>query len=325
MSEFHVEVVRIGKVEKHPDADSLSITQVRGYPVVFRTGGFAEGDLAIYVPVDAVVPTDRPPFDWLATEGRTKERVKAKKLRGRFSMGCLNPALPGMVEGQDVAEQLGITKYEPPEEMTTGGDNEHDYGHMPTYTDIEGLRRWPDVIRPDEEVVVTEKVHGANARYVWADGRLWVGSRTNIKRKDEKSIWWKAAAQTGLEERLSKAPYLAVFGEVYGQVQDLKYGVQSGVRFVAFDAFDCVRREYVGYDSFTRDMTILGIPTVPVLYRGPMSGLDRGLAEGATVVGGGACVREGFVVKPTQERWDQGLGRVILKLHGEGYLLRKGG
>lgn len=28
MSEFHVEVVRVGKVEKHPNADSLSITKV---------------------------------------------------------------------------------------------------------------------------------------------------------------------------------------------------------------------------------------------------------------------------------------------------------
>lgn len=34
-------------------------------------------------------------------------------------------------------------------------------------------------------------------------------------------------------------------------------------------------------------------------------------------------VREGIVVKPIKERWDQDIGRVFLKLAGEGYLLRK--
>lgn len=35
-------------------------------------------------------------------------------------------------------------------------------------------------------------------------------------------------------------------------------------------------------------------------------------------------VREGFVVKPIRERQDPRLGRVFLKMAGEGYLLRKG-
>jgi hypothetical protein len=34
-------------------------------------------------------------------------------------------------------------------------------------------------------------------------------------------------------------------------------------------------------------------------------------------------VREGFVVRPVKERYDMlGCGRVILKLHGEGFLTR---
>ena len=46
MSEFKVEVVKIRKIEKHPNADTLSITNIHGgYPVVFRTEDFNEGDL----------------------------------------------------------------------------------------------------------------------------------------------------------------------------------------------------------------------------------------------------------------------------------------
>lgn len=34
MTEFHVEVVRIGSIEKHPGADTLSVTNIHGgYPV----------------------------------------------------------------------------------------------------------------------------------------------------------------------------------------------------------------------------------------------------------------------------------------------------
>lgn len=41
MSEFHVEVVRVGPVTKHPNADTLSITNIHGgYPVIMRTGVF---------------------------------------------------------------------------------------------------------------------------------------------------------------------------------------------------------------------------------------------------------------------------------------------
>jgi hypothetical protein len=49
MSEFRVQVVQLGPIEKHPNADTLSCTEVDGYPVIFRTGDYAEGDLAVYL------------------------------------------------------------------------------------------------------------------------------------------------------------------------------------------------------------------------------------------------------------------------------------
>lgn len=32
---------------------------------------------------------------------------------------------------------------------------------------------------------------------------------------------------------------------------------------------------------------------------------------------------QGIVVRPERERWDERCGRVLLKLHGQSYLLRK--
>lgn len=322
MSEFRVQVVRLGPIEKHPNADSLSLTHVLGdYPVILRTGELQPGDLAVYVPVDAVVPADDPRWAFLGEH----RRIKARRLRGIFSMGLLTPAEPGFCEGDDVREALRITKWEPPLPPLAEGEDEADPGHMPAYTDIEGLRRWPAVLQPGEEVIATEKVHGANGRFVFADGRLWVGSRTRIKRESEGSLWWRAARQYDLAEKLRARPGLALYGEVYGAVQDLRYGARPNeVRLILFDAMDTRARRYLDYDDFVALSRELGLPVVPVLHRGPWGDEVRALANGGSTLPGAAHTREGFVVRPVKERWHPELGRVVLKLIGEDYLLRKG-
>jgi hypothetical protein len=60
VSDFSVPVVRIAEVRKHGNADTLSITNILGEDVIFKNGDFTVGDLAIYVPVDAVVPPTVP-------------------------------------------------------------------------------------------------------------------------------------------------------------------------------------------------------------------------------------------------------------------------
>jgi len=68
-----------------------------------------------------------------------------------------------------------------------------------------------------------------------------------------------------------------------------------------------------------------GVPTVPVLYRGPFAlGRVKQLSDGPTTVGGGGHIREGVVVRPTRERTDPKVGRVILKYIGDSYLFAKG-
>lgn len=329
MSEWRVEVVRLGPIEKHPNADTLSITTVLGgYPVILHTGSFQEGDLAVYVPVESIVPADDQRWSFL--DGHW--RIRAKRLRGIFSMGLLTEADPSWEVGLTVHEELRITKYEPPEPLQMGGENEKDPGFLPTYTDIEGLRRWPDVLQVGEEVVITEKIHGANGRWLWHQDRLWAGSHHGIKRRNEDNLWWKAAARCGLEEKLQRCPGIAFYGEVFGQVQDLKYGAGKNDLFIAmFDAMEVETRRYLDYHEFVDECDLRGLGIVPLLYRGPWDDGLRSLAEGNTNWYGGhpspGHVREGFVVKPVRERIDLSIpsSRVILKLIGEGYHLRKGG
>ena len=54
--------------------------------------------------------------------------------------------------------------------------------------DIDSMRRYKNVFQDGEPVMITEKIHGANARYCWLNDRLWSGSRTQWKRKAGNSI-----------------------------------------------------------------------------------------------------------------------------------------
>jgi len=325
MSEFHVTVVELGKIGKHPNGDNLEITTVLGgYPVIMRKGDFQTGDKAIYIPVDAMVPAKDPRFSFLTDdELKLWVRVKAKKLRGIFSMGLLIKAEPGMEVGQNVQELLGIKKYEPPEEGAhTGGENEKDPGFLPSYTDIEGLRKYKNLLTVGEEVVLTEKIHGANARFVFRDGRLWCGSHHQIKKEDQANLWWRAAKQYQLDTKLQACEETVLYGEVYGQVQKgFGYDISPGlIGLRIFDAYDPTQGKYLDWSDLEKLCTTLALPMVPMLYKGPWNLELIALAEGKTTLA--SHVREGFVVKPTKERWDQHIGRVIFKMIGEGYMLK---
>lgn len=338
MSEFHIEVVRLGAIEKHPNADALQITQVHGgYPCISQLGAFADGDLAVYVPVDAIVDTARPEFAFLAGSNvpGKPHRVRAKRLRGIFSMGLLIPAPVGASEGDDVREQLGITKWEPPaERINTSSPPAPSPGGLsiPVY-DLEGLRRHltgskyakyaEPVLADGEEVVITEKIHGANARIVrTADGVVHVGSRTQWKREDADELWWPAVRASGIYVD-SIPPGFVIYGEVFGQVQDLTYGHDRGApaSFRMFDIYDANTGSWMDYDEAVGFAEVLGIPVVPTLHRGPWSRDLLSLAEGPSTLA--SHTREGFVVRPVKERWHRRVGRVVLKMVGEGYLTRK--
>lgn len=321
MSTLKAEVIQIGRVEKHPNADSLSITKVYDFPVVFRTEDFREGDKAIYIPIDSMVNTDRPEFSFLKSDKRNAERIRAKKLRGVFSMGMLVKCNAVVSPGEDMTEALGITKYEEPA-PTMAEEQESDPGFIPRYTDIESFRRYPDIIKEGESVVVTEKLHGANGRWVYHDGRFWAGSHNTFKKPETGGMWWNAIEP--YKDVLKTNPGLIFFGEVFGRVQDLHYGMSNSYKAAFFDIFDMGRGKYVCFDEFMDICERHDLPVVPVCYMGPWSKdvlkdaeLDSALAPGQ--------MREGFVIKPTMERYDYQVGRVILKYHSERYLTRKGG
>jgi RNA ligase (TIGR02306 family) len=331
MSEFAVEVVKIGPVMKHPNADQLEMTMVHGgYPAIFKSGQFKEGDLAVYVPVDAIVPEEER---WAFLRGHN--RVKAVRLRGIFSLGILTEADPSWTEGQDVQQELRIERYCPEEEKHNAPrgaghknfDNDERGEHVPAgipVYDLEALRKHGKVFTEGEEVVVTEKIHGENMRAVFLDGRLWIGSRTRWKADIEASQWWKAARAENLADTLSMAPGMVVFAECYGYTGGFPYdSVDKEPRMRVFDVLDTKTGKFLGHADLLEFCSRYCLPTVPYIYVGPWNEDVRSFANGQSTLND-SHMREGCVIRPLKERWDHRCGRVVLKLVGEQFLLRKG-
>lgn len=317
MSEFRVVVTKLEKISKHPNADSLSISNVLGYPVIFKTGNYIEGEKVVYISIDAVVPLNDSRFSFLKDA-----RIRAIKLRGIFSMGLIIKANDEWIEEQDVRNELGITKYEPPEPINLTGENEKDNSNMPHYTDIEGFRKYSNIIKEGEEIVITEKLHGCNARFCFNNDRMWLGSHTCIKKLDGQTVWNKTATKYHLEATLKQYPKMILYGEIYGYIQDLRYNMKPGeYQLALFDILDLTKMKYLDFDNFMEFCNKTALPTVPILYKGKWKNDLINMSNGKSTIAD--HIREGFVVKPLKERWNEEIGRVILKYPGEDYLLRR--
>lgn len=211
MSTFKVEVVPF-TLEKHPNADTLSIAHIRGWTCVVKTSDFESEKLGVYVPLDAVADENHPLLGFM--QGK---RVKTKKLRGVISQGILLPLTQvagefylakGASEGDDLAEIVGVKKWEEPikpaKMNVSGGDEEISRpAWLHKYTDIENIKNYPNVIQEGEEVEITEKLHGTSAIYALIDGKFYIGSRNRILRTEVK--YKKAPVANKLLRRILSA------------------------------------------------------------------------------------------------------------------------
>src|SRR5690606_27360662 len=105
-----------------------------------------------------------------------------------------------------------------------------------------------------------------------------------------------------------------LYGEVYGQVQDLRYGHGRGE--VSFAAFDILHSgEFCDHYQFMNVVEDFGIPSVPLIDYIPYDILAiKALAEGQSLIA--TNVREGVVVQSLIERVNDRGQRAKMKLVG---------
>jgi len=192
MSTHRVEIIEIQAINGHLNADRLELATVQGWQIVVGKGNFKPGELALYVPVDSVLPNSLeerlfPPGSKITLK---KGRIRSIKIRGQMSQGMLIPLSEVVAElnaqaaggsdwvesdillGDDFASLLNITKYEPPEPEFAGSTNNTKKAsknqinpNFKKYTDIENIKWYTNVFKEGEMVYISEKLHGTSARF----------------------------------------------------------------------------------------------------------------------------------------------------------------
>lgn len=344
-------------MQPHGNADKLSVVEVGGFTCVVNTADWEGKDRGVYIQADTLVDVTLPEFAWLADKANKdgKARIKAVRLRGVPSFGLLVPTTADI--GTDQWEALKLERYEPPIKGTVvhgvkldlGGDAEPgpDLDTGPTCYDIDALENHMSYLEDGEIVVVTEKLDGANVRYVYHDGRFWVKSRNRwpksvpdyshvtpefLASKDVKpdviekimarvqrmqagatnEFWVPLLAPENeyLRNYLKEHPGTTVFGEIFGETHRIKYGPN---RFRVFDIYRDGR--FLDHSEYTNACMNWKLDHVPILYCGPYSHqVIKTLRDGRTTLPDTRdVIREGVVVKPLRERYARNVGRVIFK------------
>jgi RNA ligase (TIGR02306 family) len=257
--------------------------------------------------------------------------MKAVRLRGQLSFGLLIPVpdeFRDLPAGSCVMEAMGIRRYEPPaRNMNPGVDDtlphaEWPQVHAPKF-DLEDLRKYEHLFQPGDRVYVTEKLHGGNGRVVWHNGRLYAGSRTRWLNTEIRSLWTRAMLDGENAPRILELcqahPEVVFYGEVFGPVQELRYGLKDP-EFAIFAATE--RGEWWQSEKLFNQTGRFDALEVPALFAG---GYNRetiaALAEQDTDISTApkGHMKEGVVIVAEPPRNDPNIGRVALKLISNRY------
>ncbi len=369
MSTHKVEITNIGEVYEHPNADRLELAKVgeTDWKVVIGKGQYHVGDWCIYIPIDSLLPEDLeehlfPPDSKITL---SKHRVRSIKIRGAMSQGMVIklddefltafPKMRNQPFGTDVAEVLAVTKYEPPVRGGHGtgqkqGRKKKGHPDFKKYTDIENFKYYPKLFEGDEEVYITEKIHGTSARYAMLSTQtdsIWKKLKKFFHKLPEfeyvygsRNVELKVGNDGGyydsdvyltignlLDLKNVLGPGEALYGEIVGSgiQKGYNYGCGDGQwRFFAYD----VQRDgrYLDAPAFKRWCRNHEIERVPQLFSGTIENADLDeLRSGPSTVLDSAQrptqdVREGIVIKPIVEEHSY-MGRKILKYLNDTYLL----
>jgi len=310
------------KMERLPDTEKLSRIRIGGYQCVVKTEDWEENELAVHLPPDSIAP-DTQLFKFLGEH----KRIKIRRFCGHLSEGLLVKAPEGVKEGDNCAELLGITHYEVEINYSSTGDNIPGPALSSPKYDVENFKGKSkgiyhnSLIQEGEEVLIHEKLHGSNARYLFHKGQMWCGSRSNWKKDIYNNLWWNGLRQNPwIESWAIHNEDVVIYSEIFGQVQDLKYGAGPGRLMVrVFDLM--IGGNFLNKNEVDKIKT--GLDWVPELFHGPFNfELACELANEDSKIFGANHLAEGIVIRPIQERIHPKVGRCIFKIISQRYLER---
>lgn len=336
-------------------ADAIELAKINGWQCVVKKGEFKPGDLGVYFEIDSVLP-DIPEFQFLwqpknAAPGEVfprpeNFRIRTLKLRGALSQGLLwrlppvagiRPVIGGeVVEGTDLTDYYGVTKYDPPlgGKLTSSIDFRASFHSFIPKTDETRVQSVPRVIGEMAGLpyVITLKYDGTSSTYLIdpRDDSFHACGR-NFSVREGDSVYWRVAREYKIEEALRLAKgmgmNIAIQGEIYGPgIQKNRLNVPKTC-FAAFNVFDIDAARYMDHCEARLLLEQLEIPAVEVVEIGDSFAHTQEslleLAEGKYP--GTQNEREGIVIRPLKESYSSACGgRLSFKAISNRFLLKGG-
>jgi RNA ligase (TIGR02306 family) len=341
----------VTEVKAIEGADNIELGVVGGWNAIIKKGEYTVGDYVVVATTDAVIPQEISDSIGVTNYLRKGQRVRTVKLRGVYSECLIIPfnSLPQMQknyakgigyfwkEGEDLMEHLGIFKYEPPAiqiQLASGRKLKyHQNPNFGIYYKFPNLKNVAGMFTGEDEVEITRKLHGTNARYgivkkkkisIWDKvkrffGNEWVeyeyvyGSHNVEKGSDSQGfydtdVWRTVADKYKIREKLWdlfkqwKDYYgieegIVIYGEIYGAgiQKNYDYGLQD-IEYAGFDV--TINGEYCSLPkSIDIHYNILDLPYVPILYAGEWSQEIQDSFVFNNFIQGTKVPHEGIVIK----------------------------
>ena len=310
----------INEIRQIEGADNIELAVVGGWNCITKKGEQSVGDVVIIATTDAVIPEKLSDEMGVTSYLRKGGRVRTVKLRGVYSE-CLiipNKFLNGrttmgdwdLKDGSDCMHIFNIFKYEPPVKMVQLANGKKiRYQTNPNfhvYYKFPNLKNVPDLFTEEDEVEITRKIHGTNARYgivkktklslfdkvkkffrladKWIDYEFVVGSHNVEKGSDsngfyDTNVWYDIEKKYDIKAKLwdyvKRNPEIGdgitLYGEIYGA--GIQKGYDYGLKEIEFVGFD-IKQDGDYLSTFNSKAVIkngLVLPYVEVLYFGNWS------------------------------------------------------
>jgi len=274
------QITQILDLQPIKGADRIERAKVLGWDVVVRKGLHQIGDKVIFVFPDTNIPKKYVDESY---EGDDKVRLKTIKMKGQYSAGLILPIsilapVPPQAweDGQDVAELLGIEKWEAPISPQLSGVALGGFPSIVSKTDEDNYRSNPEALEElkderfkGQEFYLSVKKDGTSATFILDPngGTFRVCSRNLELKENEGNTHWKMARQYNLENILRySGSHYAIQGEICGEGIQGNPMCLKGNHLFVFLIKDLDTNTWLDWDSTIKFCDNNSIPHVWELY-----------------------------------------------------------
>lgn len=336
-------VSKISKIEKIKGADNIELAIVGGWNCITKKGEYKEGDLIIVATTDAVIPQSLSDKMEITNYLRKGQRVRTVKLKGVYSECLIIPVqyVPKhsiLTEGEDMMKIMNIFKYEPPAkqiQLSSGRKIKYkDNPNFHVYYKFPNIKNTPGIFTEEDEVEITRKIHGTNARYgivrknklsLWDKVKKFFGSTNksvyyefvvgshNVEKGSDSqgfydtNVWYEIADKYQIKKKLWEMTNkltiaelgdgIIIYGEIYGP--GIQKGYDYGLTDVRFAGFDVKKNDKYCTAYYSKKFInyYLNLPYVETLYVGKWSQKIQDKFVFNNYIPGTKIPHEGVVIK----------------------------